>query len=154
MENTFIELVAITSMIIAFIFEGLSHGWRWKQTRKKMSIAEHKKLGTYWHGANVVFQVFLLTGIYFYNLGSDYSWSGLNGYFFYDFFWVLLRVFLFRYILFSVFNNLASGHSIIFVGTTSKMDIFYRKYIIKWFPPTFSLIVKFFMLLILVLSAF
>ena len=144
MNDFGIAILAWIFLVIAFTFEGLSHGWRWKASNIQLAtIKIERKMHRRWHAANVVFQLFLVLGIYFLCLGSEFSWNyKFNAYFLYDMIWIMVHVALVRYSTFAGANNLSRGVGIDYIGNTAMLDTLYWKYIYKWFPKPFVMLLK------------
>jgi hypothetical protein len=141
--------VAFFSFVLAFVFEGLSHGIRTRECYSDASTNK-KSLNTQWHFFNVVFIVLLIFGVF------SYIWS-----YFYevplnqlqlprDFLieagFTITHVALMRFCIFNYSYNFGAKKSIFYIGETSKFDIFYSKYIMKFYPPVFVFLTKVFIL--------
>lgn len=149
MTDTAIAIIAYTFLSFAFVCEGLSHGWRWRESFTP-SNEEAKRLNKYWHKANVLFIGCFTLGIYLIQLGSDYSWKyRFDRYFLYDIGFTIVYVILVRWVLFAPVNNLAKGEALNYIGSTAWGDRMYRKYIMKYFPPIFIAIVRFMLFAVL-----
>jgi hypothetical protein len=143
MNDFGIAVMAWIFLVIAFVNEGLSHGFRWQETNDNLFNADCERLNAYWHICNVVFQIFLFLGIYFLNLGTDYSWKyTFDGFFWYDILWTGFHILIVRFSLFSIFNNIGGDMPLDYIGKTAFLDRMYWKYIAKWFKPFFVFILR------------
>lgn len=156
MNDTLIAVMACLMLICAFVFEGLSHGWRAKYSEyvyTNRPSSDTRKLSSLWHSFNTLFIGFLGLSIYFMGMGSDYSYTGTFDLFWlYDISWVVFHVILARFCLFDYMYNLARGSGLLYVGTTALSDKFIRKYLSKLLSPTMRLSIKAFTLAALILS--
>lgn len=149
MDTLFLMYVLVSTMV-AFIFEGLSHGWRY--LTEYVTGAMHTSYSRRWHTANVLFIFFFVLSVHGLCLGSDFHWTGvLDMYFIFGIFWIILTLIIARFIFFAPFFNIAAGNPLTYVGNTSSMDRFYHRYIEKWFPSPMVLSLRCFLFIILVL---
>lgn len=147
--------LAFISIVLAYVCEAISHGmknWLHRKSSIRLQISIEKKYTSRWKILNVMFQILLVSGVVllvtsnYINFGYGINPFKEKGYWI-DAVYIAIYIASIRFCVFKYIHNIAFKENIFYVGTVAKNDRLNRV-IRNFFPPTFELMFKVFVLVI------